>query len=330
MRIEQTVSVAGAAQLLPGIRHTPPGAPPRAVGAPRGRLCAVPAVRSGPDLARAVTRQVLKETGHAAHHVDLLCLALGFDNGADWRLAPFRLAQSCGVSRAAVLGVQQMSNGGAAAVAHAAAQFLCEPRVEAALVVAADSFTALGPDHWGTGSAQGVALEDGAAAVLLRRGARGPLSIRSIATSGAPFVLQPAAGEDMAGPRSAGTLAVADTVRRHLDHGAAVLQAVRTAVGNALQDAGLPPGDPSIGRVMLPRLGPMLVRRLLPALPAALRPKADGVDQRSAHLGPGDLLADLAELCTTEPFHGAPVTVLVSVGVGLTATCLVVEAHNTY
>lgn len=328
MKVGHRISVSGAAQMLPGIRHTPPSASLQAAHAPHGGTGVLQAARCGPDLALMATRQVLQGAGQAADQVDLLCLALGFDNGPDWRLAPFRLAQASGMKQATVLGLQQMSNGGAAALAHAVNQLLCEPRATAAVVVAADSFTHLAADHWGSGSAQGVALEDGAAAVLLRPAAAGPLTIRSVATCGMPFVQRPAGAEDPVRAPSEVRLAVDDTVRRHLDHGAAVLRAVRTAITHALQDADLSPDDPSIARVMLPRLGPTLTRRLVPALPCALRPKADITKPPTAHLGPGDLLADLAELFAHPPHTVAPVTVLVSVGIGLTATCLVVERHT--
>ena len=48
--------------------------------------------------------------------------------------------------------------------------------------------------------------------------------------------------------------------------------------------------------------------------------------QDTGHLGPGDLLADLVGLTDDPPHREAPVCVLLSFGIGMTVTCLVVTA----
>ncbi|MFG2652548.1 hypothetical protein [Streptomyces sp. NPDC048436] len=279
-------------------------------------------------MAQKVTGAALDDAGLAAEEVQLLVLALGFDNGEEWRLAPFHLARACGAVRATVLGVQQMSSGGAAGIDHVVARMQADPALDHAVVVAADSFANLPDDHWSSPGGQGVALEDGAAAVVLSRSPAGRLRIRSVASCGAPVVPLSAT---LTSARAGGSV-VGETVRRHLDHRRELRRTVMVAIEHALHDAGLAADDPSIGALWLPRLGESVLRgAVLPSLPVSLRPKACalGQDTGTGHLGPGDLLADLAALHKADfphrPRAGAPYSLLLSLGTGMTATCMVVQ-----
>ncbi|HWU10947.1 MAG TPA: hypothetical protein VN520_32110 [Streptomyces sp.] len=267
----------------------------------------------------------LQQAGLTAEQVQLLVLASGFDNGDEWRLAPFHLARACGAVRATVLGVQQMSCGGAAGIEHVVARMTADIALEHAVVVAGDSFAELPAEHWTSATGEGVALEDGAAAVVLSRVVPGRFHIRSVTSCGAPVVPLPAGlvAADAAP-------AVGDTVKQHLVHAWEMRRLISTVIRQALEDIGAEPDDPSIADVRLPRLGqPFLRAAVLPALPPPLRAKVSTAGQDTGHLGSGDLLADLATLHTEASAGppGASVSLLLSLGTGMTASCVAV--HDT-
>ncbi|MFE9680821.1 hypothetical protein [Streptomyces sp. NPDC006285] len=323
MKVTGAIRVAGAVQLLPGVLHLPPARSP--AGARGGTWTSVDVAQrrlSGPQMAQQVTVSALDQAGLAAEQVQLLLLASGFDNGDEWRLAPFHLARACGAVRATVLGLQQMSSGGAAGVEHAVARMIADPAVQHAVVVAGDSFASLPAEHWTSASGEGVALEDGAAAVVLSRTVPGRLHVRAVTSCGASMVSLPATSDAAPADRRP---AAGGTVKQHLAHALEMRRLISTAIRRALDDIGTEPGDPSIASVRLPRLGqPFLRAAVLPALPPDLRAKVSTAGQDTGHLGAGDLLADLATLHAEEP-SGVRVSLLLSLGTGMTASCVVVQ-----
>jgi 3-oxoacyl-[acyl-carrier-protein] synthase III len=328
MKAAAGIGVAGSAQLLPGVLRTPPAR--SNAGASGGTVPAVPAERTsgGPQMARQVTVAGLRQAGLTAEQVQLLVLASGFDNGDEWRLAPFHLARACGAVRATVLGVQQMSCGGAAGIEHVVARMTADITLEHAVVVAGDSFADLPAEHWTSATGEGVALEDGAAAVVLSRVVPGRFHIRSVTSCGASVVSLPP-GLAAAGAGNAGS-AAGDTVKQHLVHAWEMRRLISTVIRQALEDIGTEADDPAIADVRLPRLGqPFLRAAVLPALPPPLRVKVSTAGQDTGHLGSGDLLADLTTLHAeaSAGLPAAPVSLLLSLGTGMTASCVVV--HDT-
>lgn len=213
------------------------------------------------------------------------------------------IACRVGASEALPVGVQQMSNSGAAALGTAAEKLIADPGAEAALITTADRFALPGFDRWSAD--YGVAYGDAGTAALLRR--RGPeelpgtLLLRSLA-----FVTD-ASFEEMYRGRdsfSAAPLAHGGRVdvkrpkKAYLEMRGGIEEFRRAAVRcvdrvlrTALSDAGLEADDPRIVLVALPRLGDSVLDLMYrPVLDGAVRAEVLSVRESSGHLGAGDLL----------------------------------------
>ncbi|MFF0059423.1 3-oxoacyl-[acyl-carrier-protein] synthase III C-terminal domain-containing protein [Streptomyces microflavus] len=271
------------------------------------------------SMALAAAHDVLARP-RAAQDVGLVVCAWVLDTDTDWKLAP-RLARKAGARRAVAIGVRQLSNGGAMGVQIAAAQMMAEASLRAALVLTGD---ALGPDAPGRwAAAEGAFMGDAATALLLSR-TRGRLAVRSIASSGhceheADF---PTANPLLGSPPSA------SAAPAKAGSGSFLLRrCVRDAVQGALADAGLDAGDARLRIVMLPRLAPWLLDVLMTGLlPDALKAEQLRLTARAGHLFAGDMTANLDHLLREDALEAGQYALLVSVGSGFTATCLVVQA----
>ncbi|MCF3105449.1 hypothetical protein IPZ58_28230 [Streptomyces roseoverticillatus] len=281
-------------------------------------------------MAREASTQAVRAARVKASEIGLVAAAVGFGNaefeGDDWRVAPFRLAQDLGADRACVLGIQQMSNGGAAALEYSVAKLLTESRLQHALVVSADAFAGIESFPMGNGPGR-VSVADGAAAALLTNTPETPLRIRSLTTCGIPGLELMPLGESAASPTlSTREFSLTEEIRYFKKIGPDALGALSQAVNNALEDADVEADDPAIERVLLPRLtGSGVVEFTLSAMPAPLRTRYRP-SPNTGHLGPGDLLAELADLCRYPPPAPGLLSVLVSGGFGFSVTCVVVEA----
>ncbi|MFF8442193.1 hypothetical protein ACF07U_15075 [Streptomyces californicus] len=325
MRVTEPLGIAAARTLLPPRRQTAVEAV--AAGLIREQdvqweewtevaIGTVPAISA---LAAPAARATLEAAGLAPLALDILVYAWTTDQRPEAITPANRLARLIGADRALAYGIQQMCNGGAAGLHTSVGLLLTEPRVDSALVVAADVFSGLPYDRW-TGS-RGTLLGDGAAAACLVRGPA-PLALRSIATASVnaaedvfpgydPFgALDPAADhKPPAWPRDLLVL---------------IRNCVRGVVRDALDDAGLAPDDSRIHLVSGARLGRTLTRALLrPGFPPGLPPPTR-LGTRTGHLGAGDLLANLAHCEQALP--PGRFAVLATIGAGFNATCLVVEA----
>ncbi|MEU4796662.1 3-oxoacyl-[acyl-carrier-protein] synthase III C-terminal domain-containing protein [Streptomyces sp. NPDC023327] len=255
-----------------------------------------------------------------AQDVGLVICAWVLDTDNDWKLAP-RLARKAGARGAVAIGVRQLSNGGAMGVQIAAAQMMAEASLRAALVLTGD---ALGPDAPGRwAGAEGAFMGDAATALLLSR-TQGRLAVRSIASSGrCEHEAELPTANPLLGPPPSASAAPAKG-----GSGSFLLRrCVRDAVQRALADAGLDADDARLRIMMLPRLAPWLLDVLMTGLlPESLEAEQLRLTAQTGHLFAGDMTANLDHLLREDALEVGQYALLVSVGSGFTATCLVVQA----
>ncbi|MEF9915414.1 hypothetical protein RJT17_35420 [Streptomyces sp. P5-A9] len=271
---------------------------------------------AGAELGVRASELALTQAGVGPLEVDALVYAWVFRQGASVWSPAHRVARLLGAHRCVALGVQQMSNGGAAALEIALARLLTEPSCRTVVVATGDEFRGLPYDRW-RGS---IPVGDGGTAVVVTSGT-GRHTVSSIVSAGAPgleldfFRSDPFDAEGGVAASPFGRFAAVDGFR----------QCVGEAVEQALKEAELTADDPSISTVLLPRAGTSRNRHLITAaLPPALRPKVVRTGATTGHLGAGDLLANLAE-------YGAPAPgrhhLLVSIAAGLTVTAAITTGH---
>lgn len=289
---------------------------------------------AGPEMAVAAADEALAAADMAPERLGLAVHAWIYHQGHDfWSPAHF-VAAGVGALGALPVGVQQMCNGGAAAVQIALDRMAADPGLEAALVTTGDRFAAPAFDRWRGDYA--VSYGDGATALVLSR-EPGRYRVRGLATAAAPAMEWMHRGTD---PFSAsarergGRVDIRRTKKVFLSAGggpvlaAATAKAVRGVLARALAQAGVGTADRRLRCVALPRLGAGL-------LEAAYRPAIDGSLPHAelfdfggvtGHLGAGDAAANLADLDRLRVLAPGELAVLISAGAGFTWSCLVVEA----
>lgn len=311
----------------------------------QGRLTTQDATSSGyhslpvastaaPDLAVGAARRALAAAGREAADVSLLAHAWIYHQGHDFWSPPHYIAHRLGALGAVPIGVQQMCNGGGAALEMVAGKLLSDARLDVALVTSADRFTEPGFDRWRAD--YGVLYGDGAAAVVLSRSGpdRGGLHLLSIRTLAAPQleVMHRAGRPFSKAPREYGTSidvratkkAFLSTVEKE-SFVATVSEAVSKVLANALADAEISPDDKRLRCVLLPRLGADARESIYgPAVSRLTSAPCLDLGAETGHLGAGDVLANLAALTTQEMLEPGEIALLLSAGAGFTWTALVV------
>ncbi|BBC32804.1 hypothetical protein SGFS_040980 [Streptomyces graminofaciens] len=293
-----------------------------------------------PEMAVEAGRRALAAASEDPGDLGLVLHAWIHYQGHDlWSPVHF-IADRLGADDAVPVGVQQVCNGGAAAVELAAARLFVEPELRRALVTTADAFAEPGFDRWG--GDYGIAYGDGATALVLHHledtegGRPADLVLHSLSTVAAPRLERMHRGDDPFSPaaRSLGPrVDLRRTKKAFLEAGGmeafteASTRALRTAVESCLADAGMAPtGDLPLRYVVPPRLGRKTVdlayAPLLSKLTGAelLRPGTD-----TGHLGAGDAAATLSELHTRRLLGPEEYALVVSAGAGFTWSCLLVS-----
>jgi 3-oxoacyl-[acyl-carrier-protein] synthase III len=341
VRFEPPLPIAGVACWLPAERET------AAFAVAEGRLDATHAADQGyqacavselapPVMAVLAATAALGSAGWDPATVDLLLHAWTYYQGHDFWSPPHFVADQVGASAAIPVGVQQMCNGGAAAVELAAARLLVDPSVTRAVVTTADRFAAPGFDRWS--GDYGTSYGDGATALLLSAPEvepAPPLRLLAITTVAVPSLESAHRGGDPFSPAPRMVSSQVDS-RRTLQHfmaagggpvlaghAAATAQAVLT---RALAEAGIDRDSPRLRVVALPRLGREVLDDDYPdGLPVGPATEVSRPGADTGHLGAGDPFANLADLHAAGTLGPGEVAVLLSVGAGFTWSALVVE-----
>ncbi|MFI1888395.1 ketoacyl-ACP synthase III family protein [Streptomyces jumonjinensis] len=348
MRTNALVSIVSAAVWLPPDRDSAESAvaeqrveakAARDLGHPR-----LPVAQdvSAPEMAVLAAREALRLGGVAAADTTLLLHAWMHYQGHDLWSPPHYIAHQLGAHNTVPVGIQQICNGGAAALELAAARLAMLSVLSTgvgprhALITTADRFTEPGFDRWR--SDYGAAYGDAATAVLLRAPADpdDPLLLRALHTVAAPHLEAMHRGTDPFArlPRENSSMVdMRRTKRAYLsEHGAAPFKKVneemiQRVVRGALDDAGLAADDPRIRFVLLPRLGRrMLDGAWIPTLRDLVAAPAVRWGSDTGHLGTGDLPAGLHEVLRRPALAPGDIGLLLNAGAGFTWSCAVVEA----
>ncbi|MDI3408225.1 ketoacyl-ACP synthase III family protein [Streptomyces cavernicola] len=294
--------------------------------------------RAAPDMAVLAGRRALEASGVDPGRVGLVAHAWTYHQGHDFWSPAHYVARHVGAHAAFPVGVQQLSNGGAAALGMAVRQLIASPETDAALVTTADRFAWPGFDRWAAD--YGVVYGDaGTAAVLHRRDdvrPSGALLLKSLAFATDASFEDMYRGRDAFSPAPLardGGIDVRRPKKAYLEiHGGierfrkAATGCVDEVLRRALHEADVDPADPRLVHVLLPRLSDSTLDLMYRPVVGSLL-KADVLDLREAsgHLGAGDLLANLAHLTSPGVLHPGERAVVLGGGGGFTWSCAVVE-----
>ncbi|MFI9813810.1 ketoacyl-ACP synthase III family protein [Saccharothrix variisporea] len=332
MKVSPEVVIAAAVVWLPRHRERPD----LPDGAEAGYdEVAVAEGHSGPELAVLAGEAALASSGWSGADLDLVAHAWSYHQGHDfWSPAHF-VADRLGAPAALPLGVQQMCNGGAAALQTAVAHLVADPAVERALVTTGDRFCGPGFSRW-TGD-YGAVYGDSGTAVLLSRGRPEDARLRllSIVTVAAPELERMNRGDDPFTPAPRWYRPAVDaraTKKAFLRtsapglFGATEREKIRRAVTGALADACVAPDDPRLTRAVLPRLHRGALDGVYRPLLAELT-TAEPVDPGhvTGHLGAGDLGANLAAVAEGATAGRGELALVLSAGAGFSWSAAVVE-----
>lgn len=286
-----------------------------------------------PEMAVHAAGPALGDAGVSPESVDFLAHAWIYHQGHDFWSPAHYVAAGVAALRAIPLGIQQMCNGGVAAVQVAMDRMAADPSLGTAVVTTADRFAAPAFKRWRAD--YGVAYGDGATALVLDR-EHGPYTVEAITTAAAPELERMHRGDDAfsASAREHGAdIDIRRTKKAFLTAGggprftAAVADAVRTVVIQALETAGIGPGDPALRYIALPRLGrSVLAQAYLPALYELTRAEPLDFGRTTGHLGAGDAAANIAQIHTGRLLLPGQYALILSAGAGFTWSCLAIRA----
>jgi 3-oxoacyl-[acyl-carrier-protein] synthase III len=333
------LGIAAAAAWLPDGRSTATdGVAAGALDDDEARLLgyaslAVSPDRCGPELAVEAAKQATARAAWQGGDIDLVVHAWTYHQGHDfWSPAHF-VAHAVGAYGALSVGVQQMCNGGVAALELAATRMMADRGVTRCLVTTGDRFAEPGFDRWG--SDVDVAYGDSGTAVLLQRD-EAAYRLLSIASVSRPRYELMHRGADEFSVAPGWHSDVVD-VRRTKDAftaGEGVAQfkadqadAVRRVLLGAVGDAGMAAGDPRIRCVVLPRIGADVLEKVyLPAMADTGLGSAEALPlgRDTGHLGAGDASAGVAHVLSDGCLGAGEVALVLNVGGGFTWSCMAV------
>ncbi len=295
------------------------------------------ATEAAPEMAVLAARAALESARIAPAELGLVLHAWMYYQGHDLWSPPHYIADQLGARQAEPLGIQQVCNGGAAAIEVGAARLLADPDLKYAMVTTADRFAAPGFDRWR--GDYGIAYGDGATAMLLHfhEARSADLLLHAIATVAAPQLERMHRGHDEFGltPRSVSAqVDMRRTKKAFLEQEGieaftrASGDSLNAVVGRCLDSAGLSAESPRLRYVIPPRLGTKsLELAYVPALRKMLGTAEVLTKGRdTGHLGAGDAAASLAELHVERRLAPGEFALLVSAGAGFTWSCLLVSA----
>ncbi|MFF9117524.1 3-oxoacyl-[acyl-carrier-protein] synthase III C-terminal domain-containing protein [Streptomyces massasporeus] len=303
-------------------------------------LTAVPvSEESAPDMAVLAAERALGASTCGPEDIDVLVHGWLYHQGHDFWSPAHYIAARIGAAAALPIGVQQMSNAGAAALGVARDKLTADARAQVALVTTADRFCPPGFDRWA--SDYGVVYGDAGTAALLRRQdpgrARSGLALKSLAFVTDARYESMYRGRDEFSPIPlwrGGRIDVRRPKKAYLEeHGgiAAFTESARASVRavllKALAEADVDPRDARIRYVALPRLSDSVLNMMyLPVLEGLLTGKVLREREDSGHLGAGDMFANMAHISSSPDLESGELAVLLGGGGGFTWSCAVVQA----
>jgi 3-oxoacyl-[acyl-carrier-protein] synthase-3 len=290
--------------------------------------------RSGPEMAVLAAQKALAEAGWPGEDLRLVAHTWLYYQGHDFWSAPHFVAHHIGASRALAVGIQQTSNGCAAAVEVAASRMSADPTVDRSAITTGDRFSPPGFDRWR--SDFDVAYGDGATALLLNRG-DGPYRLLSVASECAaqfefmyrgddPFATTPRTERPTVDARRSKAMFRESGLMPRF--AATLRRSVQGVIRQAVAEAGLALDDPSVRMLALPRIG---VSALHDFFIASVRElglaQLDLLDlgRDTGHLGAGDSIANLATIQADGRLAPGQIALLLSVGNGHTWSCIAVR-----
>lgn len=303
-------------------------------------LTAVPVSGTpAPDMAVLAAERALDASTCGPEDIGLVAHGWLYHQGHDFWSPAHYIAARIGARAALPLGVQQMSNAGAAALGVAVDKLTADARLQVALVTTADRFCPPGFDRWAAD--YGVVYGDAGTAALLRRRNPGPirsgLVLKSLAFVTDARYESMYRGRDEFSPAPlwrGGRIDVRRPKKAYLEeHGGiaafteSARSSVRTVLLKALAEAGVEPGDARIRYVALPRLSDSVLDMMyLPVLEGLVAGKILREREDSGHLGAGDLFANMARVSASPDLESGEFAVLIGGGGGFTWSCAVVQA----
>jgi 3-oxoacyl-[acyl-carrier-protein] synthase-3 len=287
---------------------------------------------SAPAMAVAAGRAALAAAGVPAEDIGLLAYAWTNYQGNPFFSPAHTVAEGLGLARScAPVGVQQACNGAAWGFSLAAGQALLEQWPHA-LIVASERFGAPAVDHWHSHIA--LAYGDGAAAAVVGRPAPGDaFHLLAIDHVAAPELWR--TRDDYAGlgpqERLAPPFINAMPTTKFSDEGgrprlrSVSHECITTAVDNALNRAGLAPGDPRIAAVLVPRLSDKVRELMIGPIEEKYRDRVVSRYRETGHLGAGDFVANIAAAETSGDFAPGDIVLVLGAGGGYSYTCAVLQ-----
>jgi 3-oxoacyl-[acyl-carrier-protein] synthase-3 len=341
VQLNPTLPIAAAVTWLPAERATVSEAiAARLIGraeAERNAFAELPVSHDlhPPEMAVEAATDALAAANWSASTIDLVLHAWTHHQGHEfWSPAHF-VARRIQARRAVPVGIQQMCNGGAAAIELAAGLLQGNPATRRALVTTADRFSAPAFNRWG--SDFGIAYGDGATAVLLgdddaRPGGLDLVAIATVADADLeemhrghePFDQAPTGPVPLDIRRRKRAYIRADNNRDRF--AISVARGAQAAVERALDDADLEAQD--VTCVALPRVGRSILEQAYASTLVLLdRAVPLILTARTGHLGAGDVAANLADIIAEQRLRPADVAAVIGAGGGFTWTCAIVRAR---
>ena len=285
-----------------------------------------------PKMAVRAGRQALAQSGVPPGDIAVLLHASLWYQGVDfWPAASYIHHQVLGDGRhAPAMEINQMSNGGMAALELAAAYVTAAPARRAALVTTADRLALPGFDRWRS-DLPGIVYGDGAAAlVLARAGFARLLSVTTVSDSSLEGMYR---GSEPFGTVSGHAGQPVGNRARRADFAAGadpgalgrqIAAGLSEAVDLAVADAGCKRGD--INWAVFPNLGVSALRRAYLA-PLGLELAATTWEwgRLTGHVGAADQIIGLYNLHRTGRAAPGERVLLVGIGAGFSWTCAVAE-----
>ncbi|MFD3577998.1 3-oxoacyl-ACP synthase [Streptomyces sp. NPDC058644] len=296
---------------------------------------------SAPEMAVRAGLRALERAGTAPESVSAVLHAWTYYQGHDFWSPAHYVAERTGAGGAVPTGIQQMCNGGGAALEAALLRHMAVAGHGPVLVTTGDRFCAPGFDRWR--GDYGVWYGDSGTAAVVDRVAPGEgagergLLLRALVTEAAPDleVVHRDLGRFQDAPHTVGaTVDVRRTKKAFLTGAgrgpfvARLRETTTRVVAAALADAGLAPDDPALRAVLLPRLGQATTRDIYgPAVAAVTPAPALDLGTATGHLGAGDLFSNLAALSgsRTPALRTGEYAVVLSAGAGFTWSGVVVR-----